>query len=129
MIELANGELLYPILPLSYKETIQGQQREIFEFHFICDDTGENGYKWEDIRVYYKDPSPFNDIIFYEDSLDENGNKIFLSEHLHFIIPVSFNEKSIDGQNRLILKLAQMSEIEIVQKEQGDVLTALLQGV
>lgn len=120
MIILANGKSYNPIAPNSFKEFIQGQQREVLEFHFKADETGVDGYTREEIIELYKDTAPFSDIKFYEDTPDEEGNYKFLSEHLNFTIAVNFETKNIDGLEQHIVKVAQLSEIEITQKEQAE---------
>lgn len=126
MLVLANEKIYTPIAPYYYKELIQGQQREVFEIHFKADETGEDGYTLEEIFALYKDTSPFEDIKIYEDAPDEEGNYKFLSEYLHFTIAVNFDTKTIDDVERHILKIAQMSDIELMQKAQAEQI-ALLQ--
>lgn len=126
MIILANNKTYTPIAPYSRKELIQGHQRNVFEIHFKADETGVDGYTEEEIRELYKDTTPFEDIKFYEDLPDESGNYKFLSEHLNYTIPVNFETKTIDDIERHIIKIAQLSELEIMQKEQAEQI-ALLQ--
>lgn len=120
MIILANGKSYNPIAPNSFKEFIQGQKREVLEFHFKADETGVDGYSLEEIVGLYRDTTPFSSIKFYEDIPDEEGNYKFLSEHLNFTIPVNFKTETIDGVDRHILKVAQLSDLEITQKEQAE---------
>jgi hypothetical protein len=129
MIKLANGKQYQTIVLFSHKELFQGQQREVLEIHFKADETGEDGYTMEEIAALYRNTAPLDDIKIYEDAPDEEGNYIFLSEHLHFTIAIKFWAETVDEIPRYVIKVAQMSNLEITQQEQGAVLTALLQGV
>lgn len=129
MIELANGTRLNPIAPYSYKELIQGQQREVFEIHFKADETGEDGYKLEEIVELYRDTTPLSKIGFYEDTPDEEGNYKLLSEHLNFTIAVKFWSETVDDIARYVLKIAQLSDLEITQQSQSDDIAMLTECI
>lgn len=128
MIELANGKVYNPIVPFSYKEMVQGQQREVLEIHFKADETGEDGYTLNEIVELYKDTSPFDDIKFYEDFPNENGDYIFLSERLHFTVAVKFWAETIDNIPRYVIKIAQKTDLELSVENQARLLNALLTG-
>ena len=120
MITLANGKSYNTVAIFSNTQNFQSSQREIFEIHFKADETEQDGYKLETISALY------NNIKIYEDTPDEAGNCAFLSEHLHTTIPVKFTTETIDDVKRYIIKIAQLSELEIMQKEQAEQI-ALLQ--
>ena len=126
MITLANGKSYNTVAIFSNTQNFQNSQREIFEIHFKADETEQDGYKLETISALYNNPAPFDNIKIYEDTPDEAGNCAFLSEHLHTTIPVKFTTETIDDVKRYIIKIAQLSELEIMQKEQAEQI-ALLQ--
>lgn len=126
MIELANGKMYYPLAPYSGHEFIENQYRMVHTIHFKADETGEDGYTEAEIRELFEDTSTFDIIRFYEDTPDEEGKYAFLSEYLHTTIPVKFTTETIDGVKRYIIKIAQLTELEIMQKEQAEQI-ALLQ--
>jgi hypothetical protein len=98
----------------------------VHTIHFKADETGEDGYTEAEIRELFEDTSPFDIIRFYNDTPDKEGKYTFLSEYLHTTIPVKFTTETIDGIKRHIIKIAQLSELEIMQKEQAEQI-ALLQ--
>lgn len=124
MIVLANGNSYNTIAIYSSKEVFQGQQREIFNIHFNADE-----YTLNDIATLYKDTTPFSDIKIYSDTPDEEGNYQFLSEHLNYNLACNLKMENIDGIERYILKIAQLTDIEIAQRTQSNDIEMLTECV
>ena len=133
MMVLANGKSYKTIAPFSYEEMFQGQQRSVLSIHFKAKSTDsaddEDGYTLEEIAELYRDPSPFKVIKIYEDTPDEEGNYKFLSEHHNYNLACNLRMENIDGIERYILKIAQLTDIELAQETQGSDIEMLTECV
>lgn len=109
MILLKNGQTFDTININHRHEIVNNVYRSIFEIFFSADT-----YSFEEINELKSNPEVLSDIKIYgENCSGDTINYELLSEHYNYTIAVELKETTLNGEECHMLKVAQLTDVEI----------------
>ena len=123
-ITLSNSKVYNHIGVFMGQANYQGSLRKTLEIRMSYGET-----TFDDLRQNFITEN-LGEIILSSEKINDAGETIVNQyQHLNYSLVMGLGIETIDEVDMWVIRLAQRTDLEIMQKEQGDILTALLQGV
>lgn len=116
MIKFKNGKQIETIAVYGGSITFQNARRETLEFRIAAENATFN-----ELKEIYTNRAALSEIEITETAVDENGETVITAQslQLNFTLPVDLALREIDGVQTWCMKMAQKSEIELMQERQA----------